>query len=76
MTATQVSRGEKACIERLNLEGAERMRLMDLGFCPGVQIERVLDAPFGGTPAFLIRGTVIALRTEQSDLIEVAPCKN
>lgn len=76
MTATRIPIGTSAKIESLLMDGAERRRLMDLGFCPGVEIKRVLDAPFGGTPAFLVRGTVIALRDDQSDLIEVTPCKN
>jgi Fe2+ transport system protein FeoA len=49
---------------------------MDLGFCPGTEIERALDAPFGGTIAFRVRGTVIALRDDQTDQIEVTLCKN
>jgi Fe2+ transport system protein FeoA len=49
---------------------------MDMGFVPGARIERVLEAPLGGTIAFKIRGTVVALRDVQTDRIEVAPCKN
>lgn len=76
MSATEVPVGAKAKIERLLMDGAERRRLMDLGFCPGAVIERMLDAPFGGTTAFLVRGTVIAVRDGQTDQIEVTLCKN
>lgn len=74
MTATEIPMGGRATIQRLMMDGAEKRRLMDLGFCPGALIEHVLEAPFGETPAFMIRGTVIALRSEQSDQIEVLPC--
>lgn len=74
--ATQVPIGTSAVVTELRLESQERRRLMDLGFVPGVKIERVLDAPLGGTIAFRIRGTVIALRDTQTDRIEVALCKD
>jgi Fe2+ transport system protein FeoA len=76
MSATDIPIGETACIAALNMEAPEKRRLMDMGFCPGAEIQRVLDAPLGGTIAFRIRGTVIALRDEQTDKIEVTPCKN
>ncbi len=76
MNATQIPIGGKACVATLNMDAPEKRRLMDMGFCPGAEIERVLDAPLGGTIAFRIRGTVIALRDEQTDKIEVTPCKN
>jgi Fe2+ transport system protein FeoA len=74
VSATQIARGGRARIESLLHEPQERRRLMDLGFVPGAEIERLLDAPLGGTIAFRIRGTVIALRDDQTDQIEVTPC--
>ena len=76
MNATQISVGGKARVSSLGVTGQERRRLMDLGFMPGVEIERVLESPLGGTIAFRIRGTVVALRDDQTDKIEVTPCKN
>lgn len=76
MTATEIPLGQSGTIIKLHITGSDRRRLMDLGFGPGAVIERVLDAPLGATIAFRIRGTVIALRDEQTDLIEVTPCKN
>ena len=76
MSASQIPIGNKARREGLNMDSHEKRRLMDLGFCPGAVIERVLDGPFGGTPAFRVRGTVVALRNVQSDQIEVTLCKN
>jgi len=68
--------GESAIVSEVRLEQRERRRLMDLGFVPGAKIQRVLNAPLGGTIAFRIRGTLIALRDSQTDHIEVVPCKS
>lgn len=76
MSATQIPAGALARITALNVQGADKRRLMDLGFCLGAELERVFDAPLGGTIAFRIRGTVIALRDDQTDKIEVELCKN
>jgi Fe2+ transport system protein FeoA len=76
VSATEIPIGGTARIAALLMDAPERRRLMDLGFCPGAQIERLLDAPLGGTIAFRIRGTVVALRDQQTDKIEVIPCKN
>ncbi len=63
--------GEKCVIERLLTEGTHRRRLMDLGFTKGAMIEVVQKSPFGSLRAYEIRGTVIALRTEDTSKIEV-----
>ncbi len=65
--------GEKAKIVSLsgNLRGLSRQRLLDLGFVKGAIVETYLVAPLGEPVAYLIKGTVIALRKEQSDKILV-----
>ncbi|AHF92001.1 iron dependent repressor [Opitutaceae bacterium TAV5] len=52
--------------------GAERSRLLDLGFVPGSRIEYALQSPFQGPAAFRVRGTLVALRREQADQVLVA----
>ncbi len=52
--------------------GAERSRLLDLGFVPGSRIEFSLQSPFHGPAAYQVRGTLIALRREQADQVLVA----
>jgi DtxR family Mn-dependent transcriptional regulator len=51
--------------------GAERSRLLDLGFVPGSRIEYALQSPFHGPAAFRVRGTLVALRREQADQVLV-----
>lgn len=49
--------------------GAERTRLLDLGFVPGSRIERALSSPMGNPIAYHLRGTMIALRKEQAEQV-------
>lgn len=53
--------------------GAERRRLLDLGFVPGTPVEVEMVSPAGDPTAYRVRGTVIALRREQAGLIRIAP---
>jgi ferrous iron transport protein A len=46
-------------------------RLADLGFEPGTPVSCLLQKSRGSISAFLIRGAVIALRREDSDLVFV-----
>lgn len=53
--------------------GAERRRLLDLGFVPGSVVVPSLLSPAGDPTAYLVRGTLIALRREQARFIRVEP---
>lgn len=53
--------------------GAERSRLLDLGFVPGSRIEHELDSPLHGPAAYRVRGTLIALRKSQAAQVLVLP---
>jgi DtxR family transcriptional regulator, Mn-dependent transcriptional regulator len=53
--------------------GAERSRLLDLGFVPGSRIEHELDSPLHGPSAYRVRGTLIALRKSQAAQVLVLP---
>ncbi len=63
--------GENSIIAGLSREcrGANRRRLLDLGFVPGTEVETSLSSPLGNPRAYLIKGTSIALRKEQADLV-------
>jgi DtxR family Mn-dependent transcriptional regulator len=51
--------------------GAERRRLLDLGFVSGTPVEVEMVSPAGDPTAYRVRGTVVALRREQAGLIRV-----
>lgn len=52
--------------------GGMRRRLRDVGFCDGEKVVCVMKSPLGDPSAFLVRGTLIALRREDARLITVA----
>ena len=52
------------------VEGIKR-RLLDLGIIKGTKIEPVLLSPSGDPRAFSVRGTLIAIRKEDAENIEI-----
>lgn len=51
--------------------GAERRRLLDLGFVPGTAVLMEMRSPSGDPTAYRVRGALVALRKEQANLIQV-----
>jgi ferrous iron transport protein A len=47
------------------------MRLRELGFCPGVQITLIGQAPFGGPFLVQIHTNVLALRRNEAECLQV-----
>ena len=56
--------GEKATVKELRARGSMRRRLLDIGLIEDTQVECVGRSPGGDPSAFLIRGAVIAIRSE------------
>jgi ferrous iron transport protein A len=53
-----------------------RRRLLEMGFLEGSSVELVHEAPFGGDPiAVRIRGSLLALRRNEANFIEVDDVK-
>ena len=63
--------GNKCKVKELVSEGLIRRRLLDLGLIQNTIVEVVQTSPFGDPVAYLIRGTVIALRSELAEMILV-----
>lgn len=72
-TLRDLSAGEVATVVRLSpaCRGAERRRLMDLGIVPGTRIAFERHGLSGGLTAYLVRGTLVALREEQTEMISI-----
>ena len=64
--------GEVVRISRAS-RGPERRRLMDLGLLPGTKIVAEMDSPSGNLTAYRVRGALIALRDDQTEMIRVRP---
>ncbi|MBE5961775.1 MAG: ferrous iron transport protein A [Lachnospiraceae bacterium] len=60
--------GEDAVVTALLATGSMRRRLLDIGLVENTRVECLGTSPLGDPSAFLIRGAVIAIRSED--------CKN
>lgn len=61
--------GECGTISSMDSCGELKRRLMDIGFIEGTKIKRLHSSPCGNPVAYLVRGTVIALRNSDSQNI-------
>ncbi len=75
-TLCDVRPGQKVKIKQVNHCGSIRRRLLDIGLVSGTVVECVGKSPCGDPSAFLIRGAVIAIRSEDCCKISVfdEPC--
>lgn len=60
----EVPVNKKAKVKEIMLDGPIRRRLLDLGLIEDTVIQVLHKSPFGDPIAYLIRGAVIALRSE------------
>lgn len=65
-TLSSLKEGETATVKKLRSTGSMRRRLQDIGLIEGTKVECLQKSPSGDPIAFLIRGAVIALRSEDS----------
>ncbi len=66
-----LERGQSATVVKLCADGNIRRRLQDMGIVEGTRIECLQISPLGDPIAYLIRGAVIALRSEDLGYILV-----
>ncbi|HCF50546.1 MAG TPA: ferrous iron transport protein A [Syntrophomonas sp.] len=72
ISLNQLPLGRKANVTMLTSDGATRRRMLDLGIIDGTDIEPLYKSPSGNPVAYLIRGAVIALRSDVSEKIIVS----
>lgn len=63
--------GKSCIVTSLNVEGAIRRRFLDLGLINGTKVIALNQSPSGDPIAYLIRGAVIAIRSEDASKILV-----
>jgi len=63
--------GQKAKVKELTSDGTARRRMLDLGLIIDTAVEAILKSPAGDPVAYDIRGTIIALRSEEASKIMV-----
>ncbi|NLN82691.1 MAG: ferrous iron transport protein A [Clostridiales bacterium] len=71
-TLSDLKKGQIARVKKLLTTGSMRRRLQDIGLIEGTEVECIQKSPAGDPVAYLIRGAVIALRSEDSSKILVS----
>ena len=71
MKLNELKLQEKAKIKEIYCTNNIKRRLLDLGMVKGTQITPVFISPSGDPKAFEVRGTLIAIREEDTSLIEI-----
>ncbi len=71
ITLSQLPLNKKGYIKKLNCSETIRRRLLDLGFVENACITPVFESPSSEPRAFAIRGTLIALRKEDTSQIYI-----
>lgn len=61
-----LKQGQTAKVKSLLSTGNIRRRLQDIGLIEGTEVECLQKSPAGDPVAYLIRGAVIAIRSEDS----------
>lgn len=64
--------GGKARVFDLRSDSGLKRRLLDLGLTQGTVVEAVQKSPAGDPVAYLIRGAVIALRSEDASSVIIS----
>ena len=67
----EMKTGDSGRILVLNAQETIYRRLLDLGFIPGTRVECLGCSPGGDPTAYAVRGTVIALRSEDCQNIMI-----
>lgn len=66
LSLNRVHEGETVRVKELLSTGSMRRRLLDIGLVEGTNVSCLQKSPAGDPVAYLIRGAVIALRSEDS----------
>lgn len=71
LTLDKLTNGTTAQILNIKESCSCRLRLMDLGFTADTEVTPVLQGFAGGITAYRIKGTLIALRSEDAGCVNV-----
>ena len=67
-----LSDGESGVVERIELTGATKRRLIEMGITPGPRVGVLKRAPLGDPIEILLRGFSLTIRGEDAEKILVA----
>ncbi len=75
LSLSQIKPGEKVLIKSLCATGNMKRRFLDIGLVKNTLVECVGQSPLGDPKAYLIRGAIIAIRSNDADKISVEYCR-
>lgn len=70
-TLNDVNLNDTVIIDSLNCTGKLHRRFLDLGIIPGTKITPVFSSIFNDPVAYAVRGSIIAIRSEDSKKIMI-----
>ena len=68
---SQLPLNQNGRIENVECNEGIKRRLLDMGLVKGTEITPILISPSGDPRAFLVRGTIIAIREEDAKNIKI-----
>lgn len=71
MTLDQAAMDQLVRVMNIENDGSIRRRLFDLGILKGTLMQPVLESPSHNMKAYRVKGTTIALRSDESSKIEI-----
>ena len=75
MSLDKLAIGGKGKVKKIIADGILSRRLLDLGLIRNTEVKALHNSPLGDPIAYEIRGTVIALRSEESSKIIIEQIK-
>ncbi len=77
MTLGELKKGQSAVIVQVHQKNGQEdmaLRLLQMGLLEGARVDLVHEAPFGADPiAVRVRGSLIALRRQEANIVEISP---
>lgn len=70
-TLTDLQPGTSAVVDKLRFNDADTVRLMELGFIPGMTVSCQRRVPLGDLAVYQLDGSQIALRHETASRIRI-----
>lgn len=74
LTLNKLDTGSSCRIVSIKTEGIFRRRILDLGFIPNTLVKTLFRSPASDPTAYELRGSVIALRSDEASQIIVEKC--
>ena len=71
MLLNELNIGERAIVKEVSKASKMRQRFIDIGIVSGTKVECVLVSPSMDPKAYMIKGAVIAIRSEDAKFIKV-----